>query len=73
MYLLANKFHIALGVFTTKETLNMAIFVCRTDEPGCRLYYQKIQPDVIDSTLIQFWTMHPEKMIEIGSETNVIE
>ena len=73
MYLLVNKSHIALGVFTTKETLNMAISVCRTNEPGCRLYYQYIIVDTFDSTLIQFFTMHPEELIEIDSETNVIE
>lgn len=72
MYILAGKGRILLGVFTTKKILNMAIAVCRADEPGCTLYYQKIKPNVFDSTLIQFFTIHPEKLIEIDGEKNQV-
>ena len=72
MYLLADKSRIALGVFTSKETLNNAIAVCRTNEPYSVLYYQEIKVDVFDSTLIQFFTIHPEKLIEIDRDTNSV-
>ena len=73
MYLLVDKSRIALGIFTSKDTLNMAIKVCRSAEPHSKLYYQKIDVDVFDKTILQFFTMHPEKLIELDTDTNFVQ
>lgn len=66
MYILVDKFRILLGIFTTKEKLDIAVDVIRKENPDCgKMYYQEIIPDTFDKTLINFWTMHPEKLIEI--------
>ena len=72
MYILVNKSRMLLGVFTTKETLNMAIKVLKDKEPGCLLYYQEFEPDTFSSVLIPFWTLHSEYLIEIDREANNI-
>lgn len=72
MYILVNKSRMILGLFTDKTWLNSAIQVVRESDPRCVLYYQKVEVNTIDSTLINFWTIHPEKLIEIPQETNNI-
>lgn len=72
MYILVNKSRMLLGVFTTKETLNMAIKVLKDKESGCLLYYQEFEPDTFSSVLIPFWTLHSEYLIEIDRESNNI-
>lgn len=72
MYILVNKCLMILGLFTDKTWLNSAIQVVRESDPGCILYYQKVEVNTIDSTLINFWTMHPEKLIKIPQENNNI-
>lgn len=62
---------IILGVFSTLETLNFAIRVVKINHPEeHKLYYQKIEIDTFDSTLIQFFTMHNEKLIELDISEN---
>ena len=70
MYVLLNKSRILLGLFTSKEMLNMAIKAVKINNPdSCyKLYYQKVEVDTFDSTLMQCFTMHPEKFIEIDVE-----
>ena len=72
MYILVNKCLMILGLFTDKTWLNSAIQVVRKSDPGCILYYQKVEVNTIDGTLINFWTMHPEKLIKISPENNNI-
>ena len=69
MYALLNNNRVLLGVFTNKEMLNMAIKSIKIENPDChRLYYQKFEVDTFDSTLMQFFTMHPEKFVELNVE-----
>lgn len=69
MYALLNNSKILLGVFSSKEMLNIAIKAIKVNNPDCfRLYYQKFEVDVFDSTLMQFFTMHPEKFVELNVE-----
>lgn len=72
MYILVNKSRIIWGLFTDKTWLNSAIQAVRENDPDCVLYYQKIEVNTIDSILINFWTIHPEKLIEIPREVNNI-
>ena len=72
MYILVNKSRMILGLFTDKTWLNSAIQAVRENDSHCVLYYQKVEVNTIDSTLINFWTIHPEKLIEIPRETNNI-
>lgn len=69
MYLLATHGPmgpILLGVFSTKETLNLGIKAIKNVEPNVnRLYYQEIEVDTFDSTCMQFFTMHPERLVEL--------
>lgn len=66
MYILVNNSRIILGIFTTKEKLDLAVKVVRDNEDIKRLYYQKVETDVFDNTLLNFFTLHPEKLIEIN-------
>ena len=69
MYALLNNSRILLGVFSSKEMLNIAIKAIKVNNPDCfRLFYQKIEVDKFDSTLMQFFTMHPEKFVELDVE-----
>lgn len=72
MYILVNKSRMILGLFTDETWLNSAIQAVRESDPHCVLYYQKVEVNTIDSTLINFWTIHPEKLIEIPKEVNNI-
>ena len=54
MYILVNKCQMILGLFTDKTWLNNAIQVVRESDPGCTLYYQKVEVNTIDGTLINF-------------------
>ncbi len=72
MYILVNKYRMILGLFTDKAWLNSAIQAVRESDPDGVLYYQKVEVNTIDSTLINFWTIHPEKLIEIPLENNNI-
>lgn len=66
MYALLNNSRILLGVFSSKEMLNIAIKAIKMESPeSFRLYYQKIEVDMFDSTLMNFFTIHPEKFIEL--------
>ena len=66
MYILAQNGPlgpILLGVFSNKQTLNMGIKAVKTYRPDVsKIYYQEIGVDNFDSTLIQFFTMHSEKL-----------
>lgn len=69
MYALLNNGRILLGVFTTKEILNMAIKAVKMNNPDAyRFYYQEFKVDTFDSTLMQLLTLHPEKFIEVNAE-----
>ena len=69
MYALLDNYRILLGVFSSKEKLNMAIKVIKLNHPDeHRFYYQEFEVDTFDSTLMQFFTMHPEKFITIDAE-----
>ena len=70
MYILVNKSRMILGLFTDKTWLNSAIQAVRENDPNGVLYYQKVEVNTIDSILINFWTIHPEKLIEIDKEVN---
>jgi hypothetical protein len=70
MYILVNKNRMLMGLFTTKKNLNLGLAVMRANEPNCIAYYQKVDVNMFDSNLFQFWTMHPEKLIEIDREVN---
>ena len=70
MYILVNKNRMLMGLFTTKKNLNLGLAVMRVNEPNCIAYYQKVDVNMFDSNLFQFWTMHPEKLIEIDREVN---
>lgn len=72
MYILVNKSCVILGLFTDKTWLNSAIQAVRESNSNSVLYYQKVEVNTIDSTLINFWTIHPEKLIEIPKEVNNI-
>lgn len=65
MYILANKSRMIIGIFTNKQMLDVAIAVAKHDDPDARLYYMEFTPDLFDYNLAIFWTMHPEKMIEV--------
>lgn len=70
MYILVNKSRMLMGLFTTKKNLNLGLAVMRANEPNCIAYYQKVDVNMFDANLFQFWTMHPEKLIEIDREVN---
>lgn len=65
MYILVNKSRMILGLFSTKKNLTMAIKVVKEKEPDSKFYYQKVCVDNFDNILINFFTMHPEKLIEV--------
>lgn len=65
MYILANKSRMIIGIFTTNWMLKSAIAVAKHDDPDAKLYYMEFTPDVFNYDLAIFWTMHPEKMIEV--------
>jgi len=69
MYILVNNARMILGVFTSKKWLNNALKVVKKQNPESTFYYQKIVPNEFNSTLFNFWTMHPEKLIEIPKDT----
>ena len=73
MYILVDNHRCILGLFTDKTWLNEAIKVVREKHPDSVLYYQTVTPNVFSSILFNFWTMHPEKLIEISKETEMIE
>ena len=72
MYILVNKNRMLMGLFTTKKNLNLGLVVMRANEPNCIAYYQKVDVNMFDSNLFKFWTMHPEKLIEIDREVNYV-
>ena len=73
MYILVNGSRMILGLFQNKTWLNNAIKVVRMDNPNAILYYQKVKVNSFNTVLPNFWTMHPEKLIEIGKDVNTIE
>jgi len=73
MYILVNGSRMILGLFQNKTWLNNAIQVVRMDNPNAILYYQKVKVNSFNTVLPNFWTMHPEKLIEIGKDVNTIE
>lgn len=72
MYILVNNWKMILGLFTDKTWLNNAIKAVRKNTPEITLYYQKVETNTFDSTLFNFWTMHPEKLIEIDKNKNEV-
>ncbi len=73
MYILVNGSRMILGLFQNKTWLNNAIQVVRMDNPNAILYYQKVKVNSFNTILPNFWTMHPEKLIEIDKDINTIE
>ena len=73
MYILVNGSRMILGLFQNKTWLSNAIQVVRMDNPDAILYYQKVKVNSFNTILPNFWTMHPEKLIEIGKDVNTIE
>ena len=65
MYIFANKSRMIIGIFSTKEMLDVAIAVAKHDDPYAKFYYMEFTPDVFNYDLAIFWTMHPKKMIEV--------
>ena len=72
MYILVDNHKMILGLFSNKTWLNKAIEVVREDNPGTILYYQEVKVDTFDSVLPNFWTIHPEKLIEIERDKNYV-
>ena len=72
MYILVNNHRIILGLFENKTWLNNAIEVMREKEPDTILYYQYVEVNSFEPILFNFWTMHPEKLIEIPRETKSV-
>ncbi|MBQ3414748.1 MAG: hypothetical protein IJH39_05230 [Clostridia bacterium] len=70
MYILADNHRILLGIFTSKQWLKSAIKVQQELHPGTKLYYQVVTPNEFSSVLFNFWTMHPEKLIEVEDLKN---
>lgn len=73
MYILVNGSSMILGLFQNKTWLSNAIQVVRMDNPNAILYYQKVKVNSFNTVLPNFWTMHPEKLIQIGTDVNTIE
>lgn len=59
------------GLFTDKKWLNEAIKVIRKDKSNT-LYYQEVEVNTFDTILINFWTIHPEKLIEIERDKDYV-
>lgn len=72
MYILVDNHRCLLGLFTDKNWLNGAIEIVRENHPDSVLYYQKVKTNEFSSVLFNFWTMHPEKLIEIPNHTNSV-
>ena len=72
MYILVNRYRMILGLFTDKDWLNKAIETIRKDEPECILYYQEVEVNSFNTVLPNFWTIHPEKLIQIDREKNYV-
>lgn len=70
MYILANNSRMILGLFTSKNWLNNAIKVIRDNNPGTILYYQKVTVNTFNTVLPNFFTIHPEKLIEINRDVD---
>lgn len=62
MYILVDKSCILLGIFTDLDKLKVAADVVKTKKGVDIMYYQEIGVDMFDKTLINFNTMHPEKL-----------
>ena len=73
MYILVNGSRMILGLFQNKTWLINAIQVVRMDNPDAILYYQKVKVNSFNTVLPNFWTIHPEKLIEIDKDVNTIE
>ena len=72
MYILVNNSRMIIGLFSNKIWLNKAIEIVRKDTPGTILYYQEVCVDTFDGVLINFWTIHPEKLIEIERDKDYV-
>ena len=71
MYILVDNHKIIRGLFTDKKWLNEAIKVIRKDKSNT-LYYQEVEVNTFDTILINFWTIHPEKLIEIERDKDYV-
>jgi hypothetical protein len=72
MYILVNNSRMILGLFSNKTKLNNAIKIVRENTPETILYYQEVKVDTFSSVLPNFWTMHPEKLIEIERDKDYV-
>ena len=61
-----------LGLFSNKTNLNIAIKIIRKETPETILYYQEVEVDTFSSVLPNFWTIHPEKLIEIERDKDYV-
>ena len=72
MYILAQAGplgSILLGVFSNIANLNLAIRAIKINNPNLsKVYYHEIEVDNFDSTCLQFFTMHPERLTEVNVE-----
>ena len=71
MYILVDNHKMIRGLFTDKNWLNEAIKVIREDKSNT-LYYQEVEVNTFDTILINFWTIHPEKLIEIERDKDYV-
>ena len=72
MYILVNNSRMILGLFSNKTNLNIAIKIIRKETPETILYYQEVEVDTFSSVLPNFWTIHPEKLIEIERDKDYV-
>lgn len=72
VYILAGRGYQLYGIFSTKEKLNEAIAVVRKHDTHTHLYWQEVEVDNFDTTIASFFTMHPEKLIEVERENEEI-
>ncbi len=61
-----------LGLFTDKDWLNKAIETVRKNEPECILYYKEVEVNSFNTVLPNFWTIHPERLIQIDRKKDYV-
>ena len=72
MYILVDNHRMMLGIFTSKTWLKAAIKVQQEKHPNSTLYYQEVKTNEFSSVLFNFWTIHPEKLIEISNDNKLL-
>lgn len=63
MYILVNNTSCIIGLFSSKKILALAVNAVRTSEgKNSKLYYKEVKVDEFDPSLIQFHTIHSERL-----------